>query len=142
MISNVDGEAVDRVLAQWAREQGVQLPGNVIALDGKSLRGSHGADRQKQVHLVAAFTHREGVVVAQQQVADKSNEIPAARVILDSMDLAGTTVTMDAMHAQAATAEIVAKKRALPCDREGQPAVRRRADRGSTLVVTSTRPCR
>lgn len=111
MISNVDGEAVDRVLAQWAREQGVQLPGNVIALDGKSLRGSHGADRQKQVHLVAAFTHREGVVVAQQQVADKSNEIPAARVILDSMDLAGTTVTMDAMHAQAATAEIVAKKK-------------------------------
>jgi predicted transposase YbfD/YdcC len=50
-------------------------------------------------------------VVAQQQVADKSNEIPAVRAMLDSMDLEGTTVTMDAMHAQAATAEIVAEKK-------------------------------
>jgi hypothetical protein len=57
----------------------VVLPGNVIAIDGKTLRGSHGDDRQRQVHLVAAFTHREGVVIAQQQVADKSNEIPAVQ---------------------------------------------------------------
>lgn len=110
VISSVDGVAVDRALAAWALEHGVELPGNVIAIDGKSLRGSHGADRQQQVHLVAAFTHREGAVVAQQQVADKSNEIPAARAILEELDLTGVTVTMDAMHTQTATAEAVVKK--------------------------------
>jgi predicted transposase YbfD/YdcC len=62
------------------------------------------------VHLVAAFTNREGAVVAQQQVADKSNEIPAARAVLEELDLTGVTVTMDAMHTQAATAEAVVEK--------------------------------
>ncbi len=110
VISTVDGEAVDRVLARWACEQSVDLPGNLIAIDGKSLRGSHHADRQQQVHLVAAFTHREGVVIAQQQVPDQSNEIPAARKILAELDLAGVTVTVDAMHTQTATAEAVVEK--------------------------------
>lgn len=111
VISGVDGQAVDRVLAGWLHEQGVELPGNVIAIDGKSLRGSHGADRQQQIHLVAAFTHREGAVIAQQQVEDKSNEIPAAQAILDALDLEGVTVTLDAMHTQTATAESVVKKK-------------------------------
>lgn len=111
IIKAVDGAAVDRVFARWAREQGVRLPGNAIAIDGKSLCGSHGADPQKQVHLVAAFTHREGVVIAQQEVADKSNEIPAARAILAELDLEGVTVTMDAMHTQRATAELIVEKK-------------------------------
>lgn len=110
VISTVDGEAVDRVLARWACEQRVDLPSNVIAIDGKSLRGSHHADRQQQVHLVAAFTHREGVVIAQEQVPDKSNEIPAARKILAELDLKGVTVTVDAMHTQTATASAVVEK--------------------------------
>lgn len=110
LISSVDGEAVDRVFARWACQQGVTLPGNVVAIDGKALRGSHGEDRQKQVHLVAAFTHREGVVIAQQQVADKSNEIPAVQRMVAELDLEGVTVTMDAMHTQAATAQAVVEK--------------------------------
>ncbi|MCP4007815.1 MAG: ISAs1 family transposase [bacterium] len=109
-ISSVDGEAVDRAFAKWACEQGVELPGNVIAIDGKALRGSHNGDRQKQVHLVAAFTHREGVVIAQQQVADKSNEIPAVQRMIEGLDLKGVTVTIDAMHTQTATAQAVAEK--------------------------------
>lgn len=111
IIKAVDGEAVDRVLAQWACEQGVKLPGNAIAIDGKSLRGSHGADPQQQVHLVAAFTHREGVVIAQRQIAGKSNEIPAAQALLKELDLEDVTVTVDAMHTQRATAEMIVEKK-------------------------------
>jgi Druantia protein DruA/DDE_Tnp_1-associated/Transposase DDE domain len=112
MISSVDAEAVDRELARWAREQGVMLPGNAIAIDGKALRGSHGADRQQQVHLVSALTHREGVVIAQTQVAEKSNEIPAVREMLEDLDIEGVTVTIDAMHTQTATAALIEKKEA------------------------------
>lgn len=110
VISSVDGEAVDRAFAKWACDQGVPLPGNVIAIDGKTLRGSHGDDGQRQVHLVAAFTHREGVVIAQQQVADKSNEIPAVQRMVEDLDLKDVTVTMDAMHTQTATARAVVEK--------------------------------
>jgi predicted transposase YbfD/YdcC len=52
------------------------------------------------------------VVIAQRQVADKSNEIPAAQAILAELDLEGVTVTMDAMHTQRATAEMIVKKKA------------------------------
>jgi hypothetical protein len=112
MISSVDAEEVDREFARWAREQGVQLPGNAIAIDGKALRGSHGVDRQQQVHLVSALTHREGVVIAQQQVKDKSNEIPAVQDMVAELDLEGVTVTIDAMHTQKETAATIAKKKA------------------------------
>jgi hypothetical protein len=113
LLRSVDGEAVDRAFARWACEHGVELPGNAIAIDGKSLRGSHGTGSEQRVHLVAAFTHREGVVVAQQQVTDKSNEIPAAQKLIDEMELDGVTVTMDAMHTQSATADLVVKKTAI-----------------------------
>ena len=75
------------------------------------MRGSHDGDRQQQVHLVAALTHREGVVIAQQQVKDKSNEIPAVREMVDELDLEGVTVTIDAMHTQTATAKAIVKKK-------------------------------
>lgn len=111
ILNSVDAEEVDHAFATWAREQGVQLPGNAIAIDGKALRGSHGADRQKQVHLVAALTHREGMVISQHQVKDKSNEIPAVRDMIDELDLEGVTVTIDAMHTQKETAAAIAKKK-------------------------------
>ncbi|MBE6478676.1 MAG: ISAs1 family transposase, partial [Propionibacteriaceae bacterium] len=56
-------------------------------------------------HLMAAFTHHNGVVLAQTQVPDRQNEIPAARRLLALMDLTGVVVTMDALHAQTTTAE-------------------------------------
>jgi hypothetical protein len=113
MLNSVDAEEVDRVLATWAQEQCVQLPNNAIAIDGKALRGSYrdGDDRQQQVHLVSALTHREGIVIAQQQVKDKSNEIPAVRDMIDQLDLEGVTVTIDAMHTQKETAAAIAKKK-------------------------------
>ena len=64
-ISRVDGQEVDCIVGRWLATQGVSTKGNAIAIDGKTLRGSHGADRQAQVHLVAALTHREGAVIAQ-----------------------------------------------------------------------------
>jgi uncharacterized protein YoaH (UPF0181 family) len=110
-ISNVDGEEVDRIVGSWLIAQGVSTGGNAIALDGKALRGSHGANRQEQVHLVAALTHREGAVIAQTKTDSKSNEIPAVQQMLSALPLEGSIVTMDAMHTQKETAAIVAKKK-------------------------------
>ncbi len=109
-ISGIDGDAVDRILGAWLKEQGVTAKGNAIAIDGKTLRGSHVKNREGQVHLVAALTHREGAVIAQTQTKDKSNEIPAVQDMIKSMHLEGVLVTMDAMHTQQATAAAVVKK--------------------------------
>ena len=110
-ISGVDGEEVDRIVGSWLATQGVSTKGNAIAIDGKTLRGSHRANRQGQVHLVAALTHREGAVIAQTATNAKSNEIPAVQELLSSLPIEGTLVTMDAMHTQKETAAIVAQKK-------------------------------
>jgi predicted transposase YbfD/YdcC len=72
---------------------------DAVALDGKTLRGAR-LDEGRQVHLVSVMTHREGATVAQRNVDTKTNEITAFRPLLEGLDLAGTVVTADAMHAQ------------------------------------------
>jgi predicted transposase YbfD/YdcC len=73
------------------------LPG--ISVDGKSLKGAV-QDDGRAVHLLSALTHDERVVISQREVDHKENEIVAFRPLLEDLDLAGTLVTADALHAQ------------------------------------------
>ena len=76
------------------------------AFDGKTLRGSgNGAERPR--HLMAAVIHQTGMAVGQQAVDTKTNEITAARPLLEPLDLVGRVVTADAMHTQSPLAEYV-----------------------------------
>jgi hypothetical protein len=95
-IQSVDADEVDSRVGGWLAEQS---KGTALAFDGKTLRGSGKGDG-KPVHLLSALLHEEGIVVAQQAVSDKSNEITAMKPLLDPLDLQGKTVTADAMHAQ------------------------------------------
>jgi predicted transposase YbfD/YdcC len=70
-----------------------------FAVDGKALKSTIDADG-KIVHLLSAFDHQVGVTFAQRQVAEKSNEIPAFRPLLEGLDLRGWVATMDALHTQ------------------------------------------
>jgi len=58
-------------------------------------------------HLVAALAHGSGAVLGQVAVSEKSNEIPAARDLLEILDLDGAVVTMDAPHTHHDTAALV-----------------------------------
>lgn len=73
----------------------------VIAIDGKTVRRS-GDTRtgRSPLHLVSAWANGQRLVLGQQAVAAKSNEITAIPVLLDRLDLTGQTVTMDAMGCQ------------------------------------------
>lgn len=77
-----------------------------VAVDGKSLRGAIKQDG-RCVHLFSAMTHTERVVIAQNEVSHKTNEIKAFRPLLEDMDLSGVVVTADAMHAQRDHAEFL-----------------------------------
>lgn len=94
----MDADGLDRVLGARAVTRAAVVQGRrVIAIDGKTMRGARGAARAAP-HLVAALTHETGVAVGPVAVADKSNEIPAARDLLAVLDVQGAVVTMDAMH--------------------------------------------
>jgi hypothetical protein len=108
-LQSVDALALDTAVSQWLITQ-APVAGNAIALDGKTSRGSTSKDG-KQTHLVSAFLHKEGIVIAQQAVAAKSNEITAVRPLLAAIDIAGAVVTADAMHTQKDTARFIVEEK-------------------------------
>ena len=73
----------------------------IIAVDGKTMRGSHDAKKDvKARHIVSAWADTLGLVLAQEKVDDKSNEITAIPELLSRLDLEGQIVTLDAMGCQ------------------------------------------
>lgn len=77
--------------------------GGVIAVDGKSVRAAraHGGEA---LHLVSAWASAQRLILGQEAVADKSNEIVAIPALLARLDLRGQVVTIDAMGCQRAIA--------------------------------------
>jgi predicted transposase YbfD/YdcC len=73
-----------------------------LALDGKTLRGTIPLGETRGIHLLAAYLPGQGVVLAQMQVDEKSNEITHAPILLSTLDLRGMVVSGDAMFAQRA----------------------------------------
>jgi predicted transposase YbfD/YdcC len=86
-----------------ATETSTQIPprGSVLlAIDGKTLRGTIPLGQKRGVHLVAAYLPESGVVLAQIAVESKENEIVAAPKVLAELDLRGKVVVGDAMFCQ------------------------------------------
>jgi predicted transposase YbfD/YdcC len=83
-------------------QSAVQLTaGEVVAVDGKKLRGS--ADRYlgaEAITLVNAWAVQTGVMLGQLKVGTHSNEIPSLKALLKLLTLKGCIVTVDAMHCQ------------------------------------------
>jgi predicted transposase YbfD/YdcC len=111
LFARLDARAFAACLHAWTREIAQVTKGEVIALDGKTLR--HSFDRatgQAAVHLVSAWAARNRLVLTQRRVEGKENEIVALPELLALLDIAGCTVTIDAMGTQKAIAgQIVAQ---------------------------------
>ena len=84
--------------------------GKLIAIDGKTLRHSFDtANGKSALHLVSAWASANHLLLGQQAVTDKSNEITAIPALLKLLDLQGALVTIDAIGCQKRiTEEIVA----------------------------------
>lgn len=80
----------------------------VIAIDGKS----HNGVQEDNLHLVSAFDTQAGLTLGQEKVAEKSNEITAIPVLLDSLAITGHIVSIDAMECQTTIAEKIRSKKA------------------------------
>ncbi len=99
VVSQAELQAAFRrfLLTQYGGQRSV-----LLVVDGKTMRGTIPRGGSNGVHLLAAYLPEEGVVLAQVAVATKSNEIGAAPVLLEQIDLKGRVVCGDAMHAQRA----------------------------------------
>jgi hypothetical protein len=97
VLSGVDADALDAAVCGWLLGRaGLAGAGRrVIAVDGKTLRGSGPAGAQ--VHLLAALDQAEQIVLAQIDVAGKTNEISRFVPLLDGLDLAGAIITADCL---------------------------------------------
>ena len=73
--------------------------GGTIAVDGKTVRGS-GSGGESAIHMVSAFATELGVVLGQEKVAEKSNEITAIPALLEALHIKGLLVSIDAMGCQ------------------------------------------
>jgi predicted transposase YbfD/YdcC len=118
LLIRIDADVLSQVLARWlrARATPVVVAGLrwrlVIAVDGKVERGARLPDG-RQVHLLSAYDTSTGIVLAQVQIAAKSNEIPAftpllRRVAAHLGSLTDVLVVADALHAQTGHAELLA----------------------------------
>lgn len=113
-ISRLDPEAFEATFRQWIAAVATQVEGEVIALDGKTLRGSYDRDAetlqaegapQAPLHLVSAWATEQRLVLAQEAVGAKSNEITALPDLLRILELSGCLVTIDAIGTQKDIAE-------------------------------------
>ena len=105
-------EQVQQCFLNWVQAVFKITDGQLISLDGKTLRGSYErGGKQGMIHMVSAWTSQNRLVLGQRKVNEKSNEITAIPELLKVLDLNGAVVSIDAMGCQTEiAAQIVAQK--------------------------------
>ncbi|MCG6552732.1 MAG: ISAs1 family transposase [Candidatus Magnetominusculus sp. LBB02] len=90
-----------KCFADWIKGISQITHGEVIAIDGKALKRSYTkGDKNSMIHMVSAWASSNGVVLGQEKVGNKSNEIMAIPKLLDMIEIKGCIVTIDAMGCQ------------------------------------------
>jgi hypothetical protein len=114
----IDAAAFEAILGAWFTAR-MSRPTNqrpILAVDGKTLRGSQGHGEIPGVALVAAFAVALGVVVDQERVTN-GDELGAVRRLLERLPLEGVIVTGDALQTQRDVCELIVKKKATTSSR-------------------------
>lgn len=109
VFSILDPEAFQACFFAWVKTVSVLTNGEVVAIDGKSVRRSHDKDTNP-LHLISAFAVANGVTLGQMKVDGKSNEITAIPELLNLLEITGCIITIDAMGCQTDIAESIVEK--------------------------------
>jgi predicted transposase YbfD/YdcC len=98
----------EKCLLNWITTLHEVTDGQIIAIDGKTLRGSFDAASSKAaIHMVSAWATANHITLGQVQVDEKSNEITAIPKLLEILELNGSLVTIDAMGCQTEIAQAI-----------------------------------
>jgi hypothetical protein len=83
VFSALNPEELESCFMDWTRSIADLCENEVIAIDGKSMRGSHSSGRKSIVHPVSAWAEKNHIVLGQVKVDEKSNEITAIPKLFD-----------------------------------------------------------
>lgn len=112
LFAQIQPASLHQGFQQWLDDIVFQTGGQVIPIDGKTMRGSssHIAPHSA-LHVVSAWASEHRLMLGQVKVDDKSNEITAIPALLKLLDISGCIITIDAMGTQKVIAEqIVTQK--------------------------------
>lgn len=122
----LDPCALKECLTGWTDSLRSMTGGQVIALDGKTLRHSFDTwSGQKSMHLLNAWVTELGIAIGCEKIDAKSNEIPSALDLIEKLSIKGHTVTLDALGCQKDTAAKIIEKGGdyLLCAKGNQPGL-------------------
>lgn len=112
VFSSVDSEQFESCFIEWVNSISAITKGQVIAIDGKTLRGAKSKGKKSPVHMVSAWANENNLVLGQVRVNEKSNEITAIPELLDKLMVQGNIITIDAMGTQTDIAEKIIENKA------------------------------
>lgn len=110
--SALDPGHLESCFLDWVKSITKLTEGEVVSVDGKTLRGSRDTGSKSIVHMVSAWANVNQLSLGQVKVDDKSNEITAIPKLLKVLAIKGCIVTIDAMGCQTAIAEKIIEKKA------------------------------
>lgn len=103
ILSLVDGDAVGKIMVELMQEQ-LGLSGKVVAVDGKAVCSTSQKDEpHSALQILTAYLTENGIILGQEAIHEKTNEIPVFQQMLEYLHLDGRIVTADAMHCQRET---------------------------------------
>jgi len=111
LFARIDPQQFQSCFLSWVKSVNKITEGEVIAIDGKTLRHSYdqGADKGA-IHMVSAWATASRLVLGQRQVDQKSNEITAIPELIKILDISGCIVTIDAMGCQKDIVKLISEK--------------------------------
>jgi len=109
----IDSKKFKACFDVWISNLPTDLKGKQVALDGKTIRGSKlASDGTGAAHILSAFVHEYGLVIGQEKVNEKSNEITAIPELLTNLALEGSIISIDAIGTQKEIAKQIVNKKA------------------------------
>lgn len=116
IFASMNSREFEMCLLSWITSLHEITAGQVIAIDGKTLRRSYDAASSKSaIHMVSAWATLNHISLGQVVVDEKSNEITAIPKLLDLIDVSGGMVTIDAMGCQTEIIDKIVEKKADAC---------------------------
>jgi predicted transposase YbfD/YdcC len=113
VFARLDPRQFERCFLEWVHALVRHTDGEVVAVDGKTLRRSHERGAGKEaLQLVSAWAQSNRLVLGQLAVEAESNEITAVPKLLEVLGLEGCVVTVDVLHCQMATAQAIVERQA------------------------------
>ena len=112
VFSNIDSNQFETYFIEWVNSITTLSKGQVIAIDGKTLRGAKSHGKKSPIHMVSAWACQDNLVLGQVKTEEKSNEITAIPQLLDILNIQGNIITIDAMGTQKDIAKKIIEKEA------------------------------